>query len=118
MTDFEAEAIREKRVPRDDFEAELFRRHIQQELQSWHPHDSDVQFRVGDVHVDGVFGLYAWQDNQDPLQIVSPRGEARGNVWLAENGHPVSEYYRVEVWHEIDGPPNSGAPPVLRWLAG
>lgn len=104
------------RTPRDDFETEMFRRHIQADAKRWYVGD-EIRITVGVVCDDeGAFSLYIWEPNDDPLRIMEPKGEMRGKVWLSENEYPVSEYYRVQVWHHIEEQsPNYGHPPIIPW---
>lgn len=102
------------RVPRDAFEAELIRRYIQADARNWYSTE-DIKISVREDHEGGVFGLRVWEPADDPLSLED-KGEMHGKVWLAENTHPVSEYYRVEVWHHIEGrSANHGSPPTPRW---
>lgn len=114
MTDYQAEAVSKKRVPRDNFEAELFRRHIQEETSRWYDNER-IHVSVSDGHGDGAYGLYVWEPNEDLLKMMEPKRELRGKVWLQESPYPVSEFYRVQVWHEVEGRrANYGHPPLLR----
>jgi hypothetical protein len=117
MSDYEAEARSTKRVPRDEFEAELFRRYIERETDRWYDTD-EIRISVSAEHEDGVYELYVWEDDEDFLKIMEPKGQMRGKMWLAENEYPASEFYRVQVWHEVEGrQANYGAPPIPRWRA-
>lgn len=107
----------ERRVPQDKFEEALFRGHIQSEVERWYNTDK-IKITVGEDHENGVYDLYIWQpeDDFDMLRTLETKGEMSGKVWLAENSHPTTEHYRVQVWHLVEGrPANCGYPPVVRW---
>lgn len=102
------------RIPRDPFEAELIRRYIEADAARWYDTD-EIKISVGSEHEEGVFGLRIWEPSDDPLSLED-KGEMRGAVWLAENTHPASEYYRVQLWHHMEGrSANYGSPPRPGW---
>lgn len=121
MTDYEAESQSKFRAPRDAFEVELFRRVIQDETRRWYTSGADeIRITIGEEPDDlGRYDLHVWEPSGDILQPLDVKGEMRGTVWLGENEHPVSERYRVQVWHHVEEhEPNHGAPPIPRWRGG
>lgn len=117
MTDSAAEQVSTVRIPRDEFEVELFRRFIQSATERWYGNDEKIKIKVDEYLGDGFYSLYVWEENDDLMKIFEPKGQMRGKVWLAENEYPASEYYRVQVWHHVEGQTaNYGVGPYLPWI--
>lgn len=115
MTDYASESVSHTRIPQDQFEAEVFRRVIQSDTERWYDTDA-LKISVGETpDQSGAYDLHVWEPSDD-LMSVESKGVMRGKVWLAENEYPVTESYRVQVWHEVEGlEANHGFPPVPSW---
>ena len=116
--DYANEATQIRRVPQDDFERELYRRFIQAETSRWYDTETakGVKVYIGEVpDRNGAYDLHIFEPYEDWMRVAELKGEARGKVWLCERESPASEYYRVAVWHEVDGFANTGAAPTLQW---
>lgn len=116
MTDYASESISHTRIPRDEFEVEAFRRVIQADTERWYDTDA-LKIRVGETPDEsGAYDLHIWEPGDDPMSSLESKGSMRGKAWLAENEHPVTESYRVQVWHEVEGQEaNHGYPPIPNW---
>lgn len=117
MTDYASESVSRTRIPRDEFEAEVFRRVIQADTKRWYDTDA-LKISVGETPDEsGAYDLHIREPSDDVMSAsLGSKGEMRGKVWLAENEHPVTESYRVRVWHEVEGQEaNYGFPPVPNW---
>lgn len=113
MTDWQAEGIYTKRVPADQFEAQLYRQTIQTEIAKW----KTISASVSQDHVDGVWELSVSQRAEDvDLADIFTARFIFGTIWIAEREYPASEAYRVVVVWSLGSQTNTtGGRPVLDW---
>jgi hypothetical protein len=113
MTDWQAEGIYTKRVPADQFEAQLYRHTIETEIAKW----KTISASVSQDHEEGVWELSVRQRPEDlDLEALFAAPFIFGTIWLAEREYPASESYRVVVIWSLGSQTNTTAGrPVLRW---
>jgi hypothetical protein len=113
MTDWQAEGVYTKRVPADQFEAQLYRQTIEAEIAKW----QTISTSVSQDHVDGVWELSVRQRSEDlDLAELFTAPFIFGTVWVAEREYPASESYRVVVVWSLGSQTNTTAGrPVLNW---
>jgi hypothetical protein len=139
MTDYEAETRSTKRVPRDEFEAELFKQTIKAEIHGWGKRNDEsaklggwlvgmdlseseaeranrlFEASIGpEMDEDGSWELYVVKDEEYDYMSFVDRPSVRGRIWLEER--PYSEgSRRVAVAWSLGSQTNSDSQPIVRW---